>query len=192
MNKRVRLAPHDRRMQLLDCAGRILLDHGLSKFTIDALAKEASVSTPLIYKYFDTRIEILQALLLRESEQFAAKLKDLLERSTEYKEVVRLFVTSNFDGARQGSLLKVLYTQPDVISGLDSTESDWVIKILIEKTAQEFGLSLSQARQVVHMGSAASITAAERFSRRGGDREQTIDDTVKFILGAFGAVSSDP
>lgn len=189
MNKRVRLAPHDRRMQLLDCAGRILLDQGLSKFTIDALAKEAGVSTPLIYKYFDTRIEILQALLLRESEQFAAQLKDLLERSTEYKEVVRLFVTSNFDEARQGSLLKVLYTQPDVISGLDSTESDWVIKVLMEKTAHEYELSLSQARQVVHMGSAASITAAERFNRKGGDRDQAIDDTVKFILGAFRAVS---
>ena len=191
MTKRIRLSPHDRRMQLLDCAGRILLDHGLSKFTIDALAKEATVSTPLIYKYFDTRIEILQALLVRESEQFAAKLKDLLERSTEYEEIVRLFVTLNFDGARRGSLLKVLFSQPDIRSGLDSTEFDWVNQVLVERTAQEFALAVSQAKQIVPMGSAASRTAAERFSRTGGDREQTIDDTVKFILGAFRAVSSD-
>lgn len=192
MTKRVRLSPHDRRMQLLDCAGRILLDHGLSKFTIDALAKEATVSTPLVYKYFDTRIEILQALLVRESEQFAAKLRGLLDRSTGYEEIVRLFVTLNFDTARSGSLLKVLLSQPDVRKGLDSTEFDWVSQVLFEKTAQECGLSLAQAKQVVPMGSAASLTAAERFSRKGGDREQTIDDTVKFILGAFRAVSSAP
>ncbi len=178
-------------MQLLDCAGRILLDHGLSKFTIDALAKEATVSTPLVYKYFDTRIEILQALLVRESEQFAAKLRDLLDRSTGYAEIVRLFVTLNFDTARSGSLLKVLLSQPDVRKGLDSTEFDWVNQVLFEKTAQEFGLTFAQAKQVVPMGSAASLTAAERFSRKGGDREQTIDDTVKFILGAFRAVSAN-
>lgn len=191
MTKRVRLSPHDRRMQLLDCAGRIVLDLGLSKFTIDALAKEAAVSTPLIYKYFDTRIEILQALLIRESDRFAAKLRDRLEQSTDYEEIVRLFVTMNFDGARTGSLLKVLFSQPDVRRGLDSAEFDWVNKILVERTAQEFGLALSQAKQVVPMGSAASRTAAERFSRVGGNREQAIDNTVKFIFGAFRAVSSD-
>ena len=81
MTKRVRLSPHDRRMQLLDCAGRIVLDDGLSKFTIDALAKEAQVSMPLIYKYFDTRIEILQALLSRESEQFSAVVESSLGAS---------------------------------------------------------------------------------------------------------------
>ncbi len=189
MTKRVRLSPHDRRMQLLDCAGRIVLDDGLSKFTIDALAKEAQVSMPLIYKYFDTRIEILQALLSRESEQFSAVLKARLEQATAYEEIVRMFVTMNFEGARTGSLLSVLFSQPDVRRGLAPAEFDWVNKILVERTAQEFGLSKSLAKQIVPMGSAASRTAAERFSRHGGNREQAIDNTVKFILGAFRGMS---
>ena len=50
--KRTRLAPHHRRMQLLDCARSLIVDRGLSSFTMDALAKEAQVSHPLIYKYF--------------------------------------------------------------------------------------------------------------------------------------------
>jgi len=190
MTKRLRLSPHDRRMQLLDCAGRIVLDNGLSKFTIDALAKEAGVSTPLIYKYFDTRLEILQALLIRESEEFSAKLQGQLERSPNYADIVRIFVTTNFDGARTGSLLKVLFSQPDVRSGLDSAQFTWVSKVLVERTAQEFGMTKKQARQVVPMASAASRTAAERFSRVGGDRDAAINDTVKFIFGAFRGVSS--
>ncbi len=191
MTKRARLAPHDRRMQLLDCAGRIVLDQGLSKFTIDALAKEAQVSMPLIYKYFDARIEILQALLIRESEQFSAVLKAQLEQASSYEEIVRLFVITNFDGARTGSLLTVLFSQPDVRHGLDPAEFAWISKILIEATAQEFGISNSLARQIVPMGSAASRTAAELFSRHGKNREKAIDNTVKFILGAFRAMSTE-
>lgn len=168
-----------------------MLDHGFSKFTIDTLAKEAKVSTPLIYKYFDTRIEILQALLIRESDQFAARLRDRLEQSTDYEEIVRIFVTMNFEDARTGSLLGVLYSQPDIRSGLDPAEFDWVNQILVERTAQEFGLAISQAKEIVPMGSAASRTAAERFSRVGGNRKQAIDNTVKFIFGAFRAMSSD-
>ncbi len=63
--------------------------------------------------------------------------------------------------------------------------------MLINKTAQEFDLPEPLAKQIVPMGSAASRTAAERFSRVGGDREQAIEVTVKFILGAFRAVRPD-
>ncbi len=191
MTKRLRLSPHDRRMQLLDCAGQILLDHGLSKFTIDALAKEASVSPPLIYKYFDTRIAILQALLIRESDQFAAKLKDRLDQSIHYQDFIRLFVSIEFDSARTSSLLGVLYSQPDIRSGLSSKKFAWVSQILVKRTVEEFGLKAAQAKQAIPMASAASRAAAEQFSRTDGNREQAIDDTVTFILGAFRALSSE-
>lgn len=174
-------------MQLLDCAGRIVLDSGLSRFTIDALAKEAEVSTPLIYKYFDTRIEILQALLVRETERFAEKLKEQLKASGTYEDIVRMFVTINFDSVRAGSLLSVLISQPDIRIGQGASGLDWVNRTLVERTAQEFGFSIAKARQLLPMGSAASRSAAEQFSRTGGDRDAAIDDTVRFILGAFQA-----
>lgn len=187
VTKRLRLSPHDRRMQLLDCAGRIVLDNGLSKFTIDALAKEAAVSTPLIYKYFDTRIAILQALLVRETDAFAAKLKERLQQSTNFEEIVRMFVAINFDSVRAGSLLSVLISQPDVRGGLGASELDWVNRTLVERTAAEFGFSVTKARQLVTMGSAASRSAAQQYSRGGGDRSEAVDDTVRFILGALRA-----
>ena len=67
---RRRLSPEDRRNQLLDCAQYIILNQGLSKLTIEQLATEAGVSHPLIYKYFDTRLQILQELLVREYSAF--------------------------------------------------------------------------------------------------------------------------
>lgn len=190
MTKRSRLAPHDRRMQLLDCAGRILLDQGLSKFTIDALAKEAAVSPPLIYKYFDTRIEILQALLIRESEMLADNLKQRLAASTGYDDFVRLFVVMDFDSARTGNLVSMLFSQPDVRAGFDSKGLNWIYKELMDRTVQEFGVSVDQARRLILMASAASRVAAQQSSRADGDREQAIDDTLRFILGALRAVGS--
>lgn len=190
MTKRSRLTPHDRRMQLLDCAGRILLDQGLSKFTIDALAKEAAVSTPLIYKYFDTRIEILQALLSRESERIAIDLKDRLAVSQNYDDFVRLFVVMDFDGARTGNLLSMLFSQPDIRERFDSKKLNWIYDELINRTVQEFDVSSRQARRLVLMASAASRVAAQQSSRAEGDREQAIDDTLRFILGALRAVGS--
>ena len=64
--KRTRLSPECRRYQLLDTARDLLLKKGFSGFTMDTLAFEAGVSNPLIYKYFDTRLELLQGLWARE------------------------------------------------------------------------------------------------------------------------------
>ena len=186
--RRLRLSPHDRRMQLLDCAGRIVLDHGLSKFTIDALATEAEVSVPLVYKYFDTRIEILQALLVREAGRLNALLKERLEDLEDYDQFVRTFVKINFDGVRTGSLLSVLFSQPDVRSGLNAADIEWVSESLVRRTAKHYGLTTALAIKMLHMASAASRAAAKQFGRTGGDQNQEIDRTVKFITGALRAV----
>ena len=37
---------------------------------MERLAAQAGVSLPLIYKYFDTRLQMLQALLIREYKAF--------------------------------------------------------------------------------------------------------------------------
>jgi len=46
------------------------LSRGFSSLTIEAVAKEADVSNPLIYKYFDTRLALLRELLGRELIRF--------------------------------------------------------------------------------------------------------------------------
>ena len=61
--KRTRLSPEGRRNQLLDSARDLLLKEGFSGFTMDALASEAGVSNPLIYKYFDTRLVVVTGSL---------------------------------------------------------------------------------------------------------------------------------
>ena len=48
--KRTRLSPEGRRNQLLDSARDLIQSQGISGFTMEALATEAGVSNPLVYK----------------------------------------------------------------------------------------------------------------------------------------------
>ena len=53
--KRTRMSPEARREQLLDTARGLIVTEGLQPFTMEALARAASVSSPLVYKYFESR-----------------------------------------------------------------------------------------------------------------------------------------
>ncbi len=49
----------DRRAQLLDAAVRVIADVGARSMRVEEVAREAGVSTPLVYYYFDSRTELL-------------------------------------------------------------------------------------------------------------------------------------
>ena len=60
---RTRLAPEARRNQLLDVTREMILQDGLQSFSMEALARAAGVSSPLVYNYFSSRVDTLQSLL---------------------------------------------------------------------------------------------------------------------------------
>jgi AcrR family transcriptional regulator len=76
VKKRTRLSAEDRRKHLLDCARDLIQESGVSGFTMEALATKADVSNPLVYKYFDTRLELLQELWTREYERFSTSIRE--------------------------------------------------------------------------------------------------------------------
>jgi len=63
-----RLAPEVRRRQIMDAAAGLLTEQGHLPLPLDALAARAGVSKPLIYAYFPTQFDLLNALLRREME----------------------------------------------------------------------------------------------------------------------------
>ena len=105
---RRRLAPEERRNHLLDCARQIVLDQGLSTLTMERLASEAGVSNPLIYKYFDTRLQLLQELLIREYKAFQQSFTESEPRVGSYRDVLRGYVDINFRQFAGGDVLGIL------------------------------------------------------------------------------------
>ena len=182
---RRRLSPEDRRNQLLDCAQHIILSDGLSSLTMELLANKASVSNPLIHKYFATRLQILQELLIREYGAFRESLAEPDKSTTNYRDAVRRYVDINFRQFSNGDILGILLGQPDVRQVIHEKERPRYAPHFINEMAKEFGIRRRLAEKVVVLASGASIAAAEHYGRYGGDRETQIDQTVSFIFGGI-------
>jgi AcrR family transcriptional regulator len=106
----------DTRARILDAAFRTVATHGLSRFTVDDVARAAALSRQSVYRYFDSKDALIVALVLREEEAFiegvrqahaeAATLEEAMERAMRY--CLRL--------AREHPLLdRLLESEPEVL-----------------------------------------------------------------------------
>ena len=159
---------------------------------MEKLATRASVSNPLVYKYFDTRLQLLQALLLREHKAFQRSLNRPELRGKRFYEVLRISVEINFQQFSKGDVLGILLRQPDVSQVLKNRERARHAPYLISLLMKEFDISRSLAERVLVLASAASIAAAEHHSRQGGDRTAQIDQTVAFISAGVEQILKAP
>ena len=190
MNKpiRKRLSKEARCTQLLDVTRELILEHGLNSFTMELLARKAGVSNPLVYKYFSTRLVLLQSLLQREFDFFYGSLLTRLNQTDDFFAVVHIFVSINFDQESNGKILPILLNLADVAKVLGTVgpkAQNKVGNILVDSIMKAYGVTRKQARVMAKIASGTSIAAAENFSVVGGNREQTIDSAVQFILGGL-------
>ncbi|MEP2103172.1 MAG: TetR/AcrR family transcriptional regulator [Parasphingorhabdus sp.] len=182
--KRLRLAPKERRNQLLDSARDIILSRGFSSLTMEAVTKEADVSNPLIYKYFDTRLALLQELLGRELLRFYGDIKLKLEKAKTYEDVVRIAVTSNFDEGANGNIVSILRSQPDIEASLhpaNMKDTLGVGELLVDRLMEFYPVSRSQAAKMTIFASGVSQAAAAQWRLHGGNRKRMIADALQFI-----------
>ncbi|MDG3015162.1 TetR/AcrR family transcriptional regulator [Speluncibacter jeojiensis] len=69
---RRRLAPEQRRAQLLDIGARLFAERPYEEVWIEEVAEEAGVSRGLMYHYFPTKRDFFAAIVRRSSEQLLA------------------------------------------------------------------------------------------------------------------------
>ncbi|MDP2497405.1 MAG: helix-turn-helix domain-containing protein [Candidatus Palauibacterales bacterium] len=62
------------RQRILDAALRLFSQHGYDETSVAALARSADVSKGLVYHYFDTKRDVLEAVMARGSERLEAAL----------------------------------------------------------------------------------------------------------------------
>ena len=183
--KRIRLSPEGRRNQLLDSARDLIQDQGFSGFTMEALATEAGVSNPLVYKYFDTRLELLQELWTREYERYNRNVREQLTKAENFEDIVRLFVNLNFTELSLGEITHILGSQPElreVTKAKQKSNQRGTGLFLVNTVEEMYHLTPSQASHLVVLASGVSIEAARQYARYGGSRKKMVEDTVNFIL----------
>ncbi|MEH6558834.1 MAG: TetR/AcrR family transcriptional regulator [Oceanicoccus sp.] len=189
---RTRLSPDLRKNQLLDTAKEMIIAGGLQRFTMEALARAASVSSPLVYKYFSSRDALLQELLEREHAAFSNNMTEKLRTAKDFSEVVRAFINSNFDHHTPGNILPALLNEPEiakVVEKIIKKSRQQSAVYLVENAAGNYKLTKSQAELVISMSSGASIAAASYCKRSRASREECIETALSFVLAGLEKIS---
>lgn len=78
-----RLPPEERREQLLDAALDIIAEDGHGAASMEAVARRAGVTKPVVYGVFADRGELLRALLEREEQRALAQLSEVVPTGLE-------------------------------------------------------------------------------------------------------------
>jgi AcrR family transcriptional regulator len=76
--KPARMTADERREQLLDVTKEIVAEHGFHRVSIEAVAREAGISRPIVYEHFGDLAGLLEALITRESDRALAQLAEVL------------------------------------------------------------------------------------------------------------------
>ena len=69
-----RLAPDDRRRQLLDRAVELFAEHGYDELSMAGFARAAGISKPLLYHYFRSKRALFEAALAQAAEEHLARI----------------------------------------------------------------------------------------------------------------------
>ncbi|WP_436497949.1 TetR/AcrR family transcriptional regulator [Actinokineospora sp. HUAS TT18] len=99
---------------LLDAALAELLAYGLRRTSVETVAKRAGVSRATLYRRFDTKDALVQAVLVREAHRFYTAVADAVARlSTVEERLVEGFVVG-VRAARQDPLMnRLLASDPE-------------------------------------------------------------------------------
>ena len=75
-----RMSAEQRREQLLDVTKAIVAEHGFHAVSIEAVAREAGITRPVVYGHFHDLAGLLEALIERESQRALVQLAQVLPR----------------------------------------------------------------------------------------------------------------
>jgi AcrR family transcriptional regulator len=92
-----RMRAPERRKQLLLVARKVFSRRGYHTVTMDAVAREAGVTKPILYDHFPSKRELYLALLEEDLQSLGDRLSDALESSPGNRERIRASFQAYFD-----------------------------------------------------------------------------------------------
>jgi len=186
-----RLSPDQRREQLLECASQLIVEHGLSRCSLEEIAGQAGVSKALVYKYFATRDELLKALVQREYNMLLSSC-DWTRPELTLGQMIRRASRESFDYLyERGPILREILSDGPTGRALgrgDREERERRTRYFSDKVVETYGVS----PQVALLGTLIAINvpsvAFGGLKRNGFTPEQ--DFWSAFVLGGWAACSA--
>ncbi len=137
-----RMPPEQRREQLIDAALSVILKQGYGGVSIEAIAREAGVTRPVVYDHFPNLARLLHALVEREEHYSLGQLALVVPEDTGDQDPVEFFST----GVR--AFLEAVTSRPAtwrlILLPLDGTPS--IVRDHVEQNRERI---LKQIQQLV-------------------------------------------
>ena len=106
----------DTRARILDAAFRSVSVYGLSRFTMDDVARAADVSRQTVYRYFPSRDDLVLALVEREEEAFLDGTRAAFSSHPRLEDAMEQALLFSLRAAREHPLLdRLLAAEPEAL-----------------------------------------------------------------------------
>jgi AcrR family transcriptional regulator len=116
------------RERIVDAAFKAVERFGLSRFTMDDVARLAGVSRQSVYRYFDSKDALIVALVYREEEAFIDGVREAEARHEGLEDAMREAILFCLRTARKHPLLdRLLESEPDALLPYLTTKGAGVI-----------------------------------------------------------------
>lgn len=176
------------RERILGAAFRAVERFGLSRFTMDDVARLAGVSRQSVYRYFDSKDALIVALVYREEEAFIEGVRDADSRHESLEDAMREAILFCLRTAREHPLLdRLLETEPDALLPYLTTRGGGVIgraRTVIETLAAE---RAGVNQQLVHRTADLAVRAIVSYTLTPSDDppEEVAREVARVLVSAL-------
>jgi AcrR family transcriptional regulator len=194
VTKSARLDRGDRRDALLDAAAAIVASDGADAVSMEAVAENAGVSRPLVYKHFANRVELLEALYARESAALHEEISAAVTKASSIEEMFRALVRGSLAAQASRGATFAAFRAAGGRTPARRTEQRArdrrTLQYFLREAIRQYELSETQARAAVSimLGAVESVVSVFRV-RPTREHAALLEDTyVTLVSGGLAAL----
>lgn len=175
------------RDRILEAAFSAVATHGLSRLTVDDVARLARLSRQTVYRYFDSKDALIQALVYREEETFIKGVRAAHARHDRLEDAMREAILFCLTAAREHPLLdRLLASEADALLPLLTIHGGGLLaraRAVIEELAAGWGLR----SELVHRSADVSVRAIVSYvlTPSEDDPEDIARELARILVSAL-------
>jgi AcrR family transcriptional regulator len=148
------------RDRILEAAFSVVCQHGLGRLSLEDVAREAELSRQTVYRYFGSKQALIEAVVLREEEQFIQRILAATDEHADVRPALEAAITAALVAAREHPLLdRLLATEPEALLPLLMTGKGPVLP------AARTALEALFARRLPHLSPGDAWRVADATTR---------------------------
>ncbi|MGH2677489.1 MAG: TetR/AcrR family transcriptional regulator [Actinomycetota bacterium] len=181
------LHTRDTQSRILDAAFETVATFGLSRFTVDDVARLAALSRQSVYRYFESRDALIQALVYREEETFIQGIREAHARHDRLEEAMAEAILFCLRTARAHPLLdRLLASEPEVLLPFLTTRGGELIA-RARSVIEELAAGWEVERRLVHRSADIGVRAIISYllTPSDDDPEDIARELARILVSAL-------